>query len=112
MAFPEVSAIVRSGGMPKCGTCGGILKPAITFFGEGLPVKALNKAETLSKEADLMLILGTSLTVFPAAGLPEYTFRSGGKIVIVNNMATNLDHRATLHFDDLESVFTAMETLL
>lgn len=112
MAFSDVSALVRSGNMPKCQICGGILKPAITFFGESLPVKALGKAEKLSREADLMLILGTSLTVFPAAGLPEYTLSTGGKIVIVNNMATNLDHRSVLHFDDLEPVFTMIHNLL
>jgi NAD-dependent deacetylase len=112
MAFPEASSIVRSGKMPTCEKCGGVLKPAITFFGENLPVNALNKAEKLAKESDLMLILGTSLTVFPAAGLPEYTLQSGGKIVIINDIATNLDHRTVLHFDDLEAFFNELETLL
>jgi NAD-dependent deacetylase len=112
VAFPEVSSLVRSGKMPKCEKCGGVLKPAITFFGENLPANALRKAEKLAKESDLMLILGTSLTVFPAAGLPEYTLQGGGKIVIVNNMVTNLDSHAALHFDDLEAVFDIIENLL
>ncbi len=112
MDFSEAAAMVMSGAMPRCKKCGGILKPGITFFGEALPVKALGEAESLARETDLMLILGTSLTVFPAAGLPEYTLRSGGSIVIVNNMATNLDYRAVLHFNDLESVFTIINDLL
>lgn len=112
MAFPEAASIVRSGAMPKCKKCGAVLKPNITFFGEALPIKALKNAEKLSAEADLMLILGTSLTVFPAAGLPLYTLKAGGNIVIVNNMATNLDHQAMLCFTDLEAVFNVVNNLL
>jgi NAD-dependent deacetylase len=59
-----------------------------------------------------MLVLGTSLTVYPAASMPEYTLRSGGKIVIINNMPTPLDGRALLHFDDLGSVFEELKRLL
>ncbi|MCL2721001.1 MAG: NAD-dependent deacetylase [Treponema sp.] len=112
VGYDEVAAIVRKGEMPKCPKCERILKPAITFFGEGLPAEALRKAVTESQEADLMLVLGTSLTVFPAAGMPEYTLRNGGRIVIVNNMATPLDNRAYMHFDDLEKVFEGLKELL
>jgi NAD-dependent deacetylase len=112
MSYEEASAIVRSGEMPKCPKCGRVLKPAITFFGEGLPADALKQAITESQKADLMLVLGTSLTVFPAAGMPEYTLRGGGEIVIVNNMPTPLDSRALLHFDDLGSVFEKLQNCL
>ncbi|MDR0623353.1 MAG: NAD-dependent deacetylase [Treponema sp.] len=112
MAFEEAAAIVRSGGMPKCPRCGGVLKPAITFFGESLPMDALKDAGTEAQNADLMLILGTSLTVYPAASLPEYTLRNGGQIVIVNNMATPLDGRAVQRFDDLGRVFEGLRKLL
>ena len=98
--------------MPKCPKCGRVLKPAITFFGESLPADALRQAVTDSQDADLMLVLGTSLTVFPAAGMPEYTLRNGGEIVIVNNMPTPLDSRAVLHFDDLGLVFEELQKLL
>jgi NAD-dependent deacetylase len=98
--------------MPRCGTCGAVLKPAITFFGENLPVHALAAAETEAAAADLMLVLGTSLTVFPAAGLPEITLRRGGKIVIVNDMETPADKYAVLCFTDLESVFSGIASLL
>jgi NAD-dependent deacetylase len=65
-----------------------------------------------AQEADLMLVLGTSLTVHPAAGLPQYTLRRGGDIVIVNNMPTPMDGLACMRFDDLGEVFTELERLL
>ena len=112
MEFDEAAAIVQSGEMPRCKKCSGVLKPAITFFGESLPVHALAAAEWEAKEADLMLVLGTSLTVFPAAGLPQVTFRYSGKIVIINNMETPMDAYATLRFDELEPVFSGIDVLL
>jgi len=108
IGYEEVAAIVRKGEMPKCPKCSGVLKPAITFFGEALPINPLKQAVTDSQQADLMLVLGTSLTVYPAASMPEYTLRNGGKIVIVNNQPTPLDNRALLHFDDLGSVFEGL----
>jgi len=112
VGYEEAAAVVRSGEMPKCPKCGRVLKPAITFFGEALPANALKQAVIESQEADLMLVLGTSLTVFPAAGMPEYTLRNGGEIVIVNDKPTPLDSRALLHFDDLGSVFEELQKLL
>jgi len=111
VGYEEAAAAVRKGEMPKCPKCGRVLKPAITFFGESLPVNALKQAVIESQQADLMLILGTSLTVFPAASMPEYTLRNGGKIVIVNNMPTPLDNRAMLKFDDLGEVFEGLRQL-
>jgi NAD-dependent deacetylase len=108
-SFDEVAALVKAGELPKCSRCGAALKPAITFFGENLPYLALKAAEEEARKSDLMLILGTSLTVFPAAGLPNYTLRSGGRLVIVNNMETPLDRQAALHFDELGPVFDALE---
>jgi len=110
--FEEVAAVVRRGEMPKCPKCGSVLKPAITFFGESLPVDALREAIEESQKADLMLVLGTSLVVQPAASMPNYTLRSGGKVVIVNNMPTPLDGRASFHFDDLGEVFEELKRLL
>jgi NAD-dependent deacetylase len=112
MSFEEAAAIVRSGGMPKCPKCGGVLKPAITFFGESLPADALRQAVSESQKADLMLVLGTSLTVYPAASMPEYILRNGGKIVIVNNMPTPMDRYAYMLFDDLEQVFEELKGLM
>jgi NAD-dependent deacetylase len=109
MSFEQAAEIVARGELPQCGKCGAVLKPAITFFGEGLPARALHDAELLARRADLLLVLGTSLTVYPAASLPEITLSSGGRIVIVNNMPTPLDRAASLVFDDLETVFSGID---
>jgi len=109
MDFDEAAKIVRSGEIPRCPKCGKALKPAITFFGESLPSDALREAVSESQEADIMLVLGTSLTVYPAASMPDYTLRNGGKIVIVNNMPTHLDKNAELLFDELEPVFAKLK---
>ena len=112
MGYEEAARIVRAGGMPQCPKCGRVLKPAITFFGESLPVNALRAATEESQNADLMLVLGTSLTVYPAAGFPEITLRSGGDIIIVNNMPTPLDRRAAMCFSELEPVFAGLRDCL
>ena len=110
--YVEAAALVREGKLPLCPKCGRVLKPAITFFGESLPAEALRAAVAEAQAADLMLVLGTSLTVFPAASMPQYTLSNGGEIVIVNNMPTPLDSRAALHYDDLEAVFGGLELSL
>ena len=112
MPFEEAAAIVRSGDLPRCPKCGRILKPAITFFGENLPANALREAVDEAQKSDLMLVLGTSLTVYPAASMPQYTLRQGGEIVIVNNMPTPLDSQTILHFDDLGEVFEGLKNNL
>jgi NAD-dependent deacetylase len=89
-----------------------VLKPAITFFGESLPMEALREATEEAQAADLMLVLGTSLTVNPAASIPQYTLRNGGKMVIVNNLPTPLDSQVFMHFEDLGEVFEGIAGLL
>ena len=112
MNFEDAAAIVRSGAMPQCPKCGRVLKPAITFFGESLPADALREASSEAQKASLMLVLGTSLTVYPAASMPDHTLRNGGQIVIVNNMPTHLDRQALMHFEELETVFNGLSELL
>jgi len=112
MPFEEAAASVRSGAVPRCPSCGRVLKPAITFFGESLPAEALREAVDESQKADLMLVLGTSLTVYPAASIPQYTLMNGGEIVIVNEMPTPLDSRAALRFGDLGEVFEGLKGIL
>jgi NAD-dependent deacetylase len=112
MPFEQAAAIVRSGRLPMCPKCGKALKPAITFFGESLPIDALREATIEAQNSDLMLVLGTSLTVFPAASMPQYTLARGGEIVIVNNMPTPLDSRSALRFDDLEEVFEGLKNIM
>jgi NAD-dependent deacetylase len=112
MDFDEVAALVKAGDVPRCPRCSSVLKPGITFFGESLPVKALRDAESEAKQADLMLVLGTSLTVYPAASIPQITLRAGGHMVIVNDMETPLDKYASLRFTDLGEVFAGLAELL
>jgi NAD-dependent deacetylase len=112
MGFEEVAALVKADKLPCCPKCGRVLKPAITFFGESLPTDALRDAEHEASKADLMLVLGTSLTVYPAAGIPQITLRHGGEIVIINNLETPLDRNSPLRFDDLGEVFTGLTKLL
>lgn len=109
-SFQEVVDVAHTGNVPKCKKCGGVLKPEITFFGEALPMNALIESEKQAKSADLMLVLGSSLTVYPAAALPEITLRSGGKLVIVNEQQTHLDNKAVFHFSDLGKVFEYLDS--
>ncbi|MBI9100779.1 MAG: NAD-dependent protein deacylase [Spirochaetales bacterium] len=103
--FEKIVDQLKTKNIPKCKKCGGIMKPDITFFGESLPPKALQKAIEESRKADLMIILGTSLWVQPAAGIPINTLQAGGQIIIANNMKTPLDDQALLLYQDLEELF-------
>jgi NAD-dependent deacetylase len=98
--------------MPRCPQCGRVLKPAITFYGEPLPLEARRQAEEEARSADLLLILGTSLSVHPAADLPYTTLRHGGRLIIVNNNKTPLDENAVLRFSDLREVFDGLRERL
>lgn len=110
--FASAAILVKTGALPRCERCGSVLKPDITFFGENLPSDALRKARDEASKADLMIVLGSSLLVYPAASLPHYTLDSGGGIVIVNDMPTHLDRRAKLRFDDLGPLFEYLESRL
>jgi NAD-dependent deacetylase len=81
--------------LPHCATCGVVRKPDVVMFGELLPVDAFARASQLAQAAALLLVVGTSLEVWPVAGLPEETLENGGKLTIVNRDATPYDARAT-----------------
>ncbi|NLF17426.1 MAG: NAD-dependent deacylase [Lentisphaerae bacterium] len=85
---------VAAGGVPRH-DCGGVYKPDIVFFGEMLPEDVLERARRAFERADLAVVLGTSLAVYPAAMLPELR-RPGVPLAIVNRGATGLDDRSTL----------------
>lgn len=106
--YAEIAPIVRNGQVPRCRGCGGLVKPDIVFFGECLDAGLLESAFAEMERADLLLVLGSSLTVPPAANLPMATHYGGGKIIIVNRQPTGLDRYARLKFDDLKEVFTAV----
>lgn len=90
-------ATVAAGQIPRCPECGGVLKPDITFYGEALPERALVGAQRAMWETRLLLVLGTSLQVYPAAGLPREC-DADVPFVVVNRTPTPLDRFATLVF--------------
>lgn len=106
--YEEIAAIVQDNETPMCSVCGGIVKPDITFFGEALPEQAIERAFKIAAASDVMLVLGSSLIVQPAASIPLETVRNGGKIIIVNDMETPLDNYAWKTFDDLEDFCTRL----
>lgn len=77
--------------LPGCEVCGGRLRGATILFGESLPQDALQAAVLAARDADLMVVVGSSLIVQPAARLPEIAVASGAKLAIINNEATPLD---------------------
>lgn len=88
-----LESFLKSGNIPWC-DCSGLLKPAVTLFEEMLPRHALIEAQRHARLADVMIVAGSSLTVYPAAELPEVAIRNGGKLIIVNIEETAHDHLA------------------
>ncbi|MDB5873894.1 MAG: NAD-dependent protein deacylase [Ramlibacter sp.] len=80
-----------AGNPPYCSGCGNMLRPAVVWFGEALPLQALDAAQAAARECDLMLVVGTSGVVYPAAGLAR---TAAGKVVIINPGPTELDDAA------------------
>jgi len=103
--FAEVAPVVRRRELPRCLGCGRVLKPDITFFGEMLPPGALEDAFELAGSVDLLLVLGSSLVVQPAASVPLATLANGGRLAIVNMGVTPLDGHASGRWDDLDAEF-------
>lgn len=81
--------------VPQCEQCGGWLKHATVSFGQTLPPAVFQRSATLSKQADLVLAIGSSLVVEPAASLPRMACQRGAKLVIINRTETGLDDLAT-----------------
>lgn len=91
--FYSVDKIINSTGVPKC-DCGGVIKPEVVLYGESLPDDAVAGAISAIRKADLLIVAGTSLTVYPAAGLLNY-FR-GKTLVLINRDETPYDYKADL----------------
>jgi NAD-dependent deacetylase len=85
--------------LPRCKDCGAVLKPDVVFFGELLPRAAIDRAYELARGTRLLLVIGSSLEVYPVAELPLETVRAGGSVAIVNRGPTALDGRAVLRID-------------
>ena len=90
----DAEYILKSSGIPTCDECGGSIKPDVVLYEEGLDQQTLEDAVYYISHADMLIIGGTSLAVYPAAGLIDY-YR-GNKLVLINKSTTPLDNRADL----------------
>ncbi len=92
--------LVKEGKVPRCERCSGVLKPDVVLFGEQLPSEAVHEAQQLVATSDLVLVIGSSLEVTPAALFPVQALNSGARLIILNHNPTYLDERADLIFRD------------
>jgi NAD-dependent deacetylase len=109
----EVEDLFDEEGIAVCSGCMGKVKPDVVLFGEMLPVEAIDRARQLAEGADLMLCIGSSLEVFPAAGLPELTLAAGGRVAVVTQGPTAYDREAVVKLEgdvaeDLPAVVAAL----
>jgi NAD-dependent deacetylase len=82
--------------LPRCEKCGGILKPNVILVGEQLPFREINAARLEASQCDVMLIVGSSLSVAPAADLPFLARERGAQVIVLNRQSTPIDAHATL----------------
>jgi NAD-dependent protein deacetylase/lipoamidase len=90
------AAFERDETAPICDDCGGYVKTATISFGQAMPVEAMRRAEIETRAADLFIVAGSSLVVYPAAGFPELAKHNGATLVIINREPTGLDRVADL----------------
>ena len=95
----DVLALLEDAAAPACPSCGAILKPNVVMFGELLPAAAIDRAFELARTARLLLVVGSTLGVYPVAGLPLETIGAGGAVAIVNRGPTALDEVAALRIE-------------
>lgn len=104
--FHSAEFVKESSGIPRC-ICGGIVKPDVVLYEEGLDQNTIEKSVRAIQNADLLIVAGTSLTVYPAAGLINY-YR-GNRLVLINRDATPYDGQADLVFhDSLGNIFSKL----
>jgi NAD-dependent deacetylase len=101
-------------GVALCSACSGLVKPDVVLFGEFLPEDAMHEAQTLAERCDLMLCVGSSLEVYPVAGLPSIAVASGAKLAIVTQGPTPYDSEAAVKLDgdvveEMTAVLVALE---
>jgi NAD-dependent deacetylase len=104
--FHTAEFIKESDGIPRC-SCGGIVKPDVVLYEEGLDQKTIESSVMAIHDADMLIVAGTSLTVYPAAGLIRYY--QGKKLVLINRDETPYDSYADLVIhDSLGNVFSKL----
>lgn len=92
----HIRGLLASGvALPECEKCRGMLKPDAVFFGENLPQSEVQESTRRSQASDLFIVVGSTLTVYPAAYMPRYAVEAGAKLVIINLMPTQIDRLAT-----------------
>jgi NAD-dependent protein deacetylase/lipoamidase len=113
--FPlaDVEGLFAEDGVARCPDCQGPVKPDVVLFGELLPADAMAEAESLAAGADLMLCVGSSLEVYPVAGLPSVTLGRGGRIAVITQGPTPFDGNAAVRMDgdvvaDLDAVLAEL----
>ena len=96
LTLNAVFELAKKSPIPECPECRGVLKPDVVFFGESLPENVLKRSIEESSLCDLFIVIGSTLTVYPAALLPEHALSIGARLVIINLSATPLDKKADL----------------
>ena len=109
----KVEELFDEDGVATCSSCASLVKPDVVLFGELLPAEAMLEAEALASRADLLLCIGSSLEVYPVAGLPSVTLAGGGRVAIVTQGPTPYDGDAEVRMNgdvvaDLEAVLGAL----
>ena len=95
----EVEALFGDDGVAECSVCAGLVKPDVVLFGELLPESAMVQAQSLAERAELMICVGSSLEVHPAAGLPQLALRGGARLAIITQGPTPYDSEAEVKLD-------------
>ena len=109
----EVDSLFDGEGVAICPSCAGPVKPDVVLFGELLPEAAMARAQELAEGAELLLCIGSSLAVYPVAGLPGVTLERGGRLAIVTKGPTPYDNEAAVKLEgevdaELSTLLTAL----
>ena len=110
--YYPLSKVTESEGIPICDKCGGIIKPDVVLYGESLDSNVITESIRHIKNADMLIVGGTSLIVYPAAGFVNYF--NGDNLVLINKSATSYDNKADLVIrDSIGKVFKeALEEII
>ncbi|MFW9854557.1 MAG: NAD-dependent deacetylase [Candidatus Thorarchaeota archaeon] len=92
-------------GQPRCPACNGRLISSVVNFNDPMPEREMRQSEHHSRQCDVMLVIGSSLSVFPAANFPILAKQSGSQVIIINEGVTELDHMADIRIEAKSGVF-------